>query len=108
MDEQESLRLVNPELFAKYRYLTRVDVKEMFTKSDEVMQPILLSLRRELLNDPSIDMEGINRKVLQAFFQSDGEDLIQEQQLQPPGGQPTPNLQTNQPNKVAATLGNVQ
>lgn len=75
-DKKMSIRRVNPELFAKFKYLTKVDIEEMYNKSPEYWQPILLHLRRELTNDPYIDMESIDRRVLHAFFQSDGESII--------------------------------
>ena len=50
----KSIRLVNPEMFAKFKYLTKVDIEEMFTKSSEFMQPILLSLKQILVNIATI------------------------------------------------------
>ena len=89
---KKSLRLVNPEMFAKFKYLTRIDIEEMFTKSQEYMQPLLLSLRREFINDPFIDLEGLDRKVLRSYFQSEGEELIKKQEMLPnPMQQPQSN-----------------
>jgi|TARA_Y100000310_G_scaffold242771_1_gene246981 hypothetical protein len=83
-DKKISIRKVNPELFAKFKYLTKVDIEEMHSKSPEYWQPILLHLRRELANDPYIDMESIDRRVAHAFFQSDGESIIKSpEKMQP-------------------------
>ena len=61
---KDSIRLVNPELFAKMKYLTRIDVEEMFTRSQEFMQPILLALKQQLVNDPFVDQEALTRKIM--------------------------------------------
>lgn len=86
--KNNSLRLVNPELFAKFNYLTKCDIQEMFTKSGEYWQPILMNLKQILLNDPTIDQEELSRKLMYAIFQSDGDDLIKKQPVQMPGMPP--------------------
>jgi len=83
-DKKVSIRKVNPELFAKFKYLTKVDIEEMYTKSPEYWQPILLHLRRELMNDPFIDLEAIDRRVVHAFFQSDGDSMVKSPQKTQP------------------------
>lgn len=77
--KKKSMVLVNPELFVKFKYLCRVDIEEMFTKTNEFMQPILFQLRQALLNDPFIDLQALDRKLLYSFFQSEGEELMKEQ-----------------------------
>ena len=37
-DNKEHLYFINPELFAKFKYLTRIDIDEMFTKNAEFFQ----------------------------------------------------------------------
>lgn len=85
---KKSISKVNPELFSKMKYLCKVDIEEMFTKNQEYWQPMLLALRREFLNDPNIDMEKLDRKVLYAHLQSEGEDIIKKQEQLPPQGMP--------------------
>jgi hypothetical protein len=104
--EQKTIRLVNPVLFRKHDYLTKVDLEMMFNKSDEYMQPLLMSLRQQLINDPFIDMEALDRKLLYSFFQSEGEEFIKEQEQQVPGVPQMPpavptNQLTNQPANTA-------
>lgn len=82
-DMKDSIRLINPVLFAKYNYLCKVDVEEMFAKNQEFMQPILLNLKQILANDPLIDQEALNRKLIYAFFQTGGDDLIKKQPITP-------------------------
>ena len=79
--KKDALYRVNPELFAKFNFLCYVDVEEMFTRNADYWQPILMQLRRELINDPTIKMDALNRKLLYSFFQSDGEDLMQDPQI---------------------------
>lgn len=82
---KKSVRLVNPELFAKFRYLCKVDVEQMFTKGQEYWQAVLSNLYAQLANDPFVKRDGLLRKLLYSYFQSEGEDLIKEEQQQIPG-----------------------
>ncbi len=86
--EKRSIKSINPGLFAKMKYLTRIDIEEMFTRTQEFMQPILMALKQQLVNDPFVDQEVLTRKLMYSFFQSDGEELIkdnpEELPIQPP------------------------
>ena len=75
---KDTLRIVNPEIFAKFKYLTKVDLEQMFNKNQEYWQPILISLRQVLANDPYIDMKGLDKKLIYSYFQSDGDELIKD------------------------------
>lgn len=75
---KKSLILVNPELFAKFKFLTRIDLEEMFTRNQEFMQPLLTNLYTLLREDPLVEGEGLLRKLLYSFFQSGSEDLIKD------------------------------
>lgn len=86
--EIESIRLINPEMFAKFNYLCKVDVEEMFTKNNEYWQPIIMNLKRELENDPYIDQIALDRKLVYSIFNSEGESLIKEPQQMAPGMAP--------------------
>jgi len=77
---------VNPELFAKFKFLTRIDLEEMFTKNQDYMQPMLTNLYTLLRQDPLIEGEGLLRKLLYSFFQSGGDDLIKDEPMQLPAG----------------------
>jgi hypothetical protein len=84
-DKKNSLIRVNPEMFAKFNYYCKVDIEEMFTKNQEYWQPVLLALRREMLNDPFIDMEKLDRKIFYEHFRSEGDEYIKEQNQTIPG-----------------------
>ncbi len=112
-DDKETLILVNPELFAKCKYLVRVDTEEMFAKNQEYWQPVLTNLLATLAQNPFIDQEKLTRKTMYAYFQSEGDDFIKKQSsrnepisLQPQGnnqfGQMVQNKQL-----AGATMGAV-
>jgi hypothetical protein len=83
--QTKSIRLVNPELFAKFTYLTKIDVEEMFTRSNEFMQPLLMALKAQLAQDPFVDQESLTRKLLYSYFNSEGEELMKENVQEIPG-----------------------
>lgn len=104
-EEQDSLRLINPELFAKFKYLTRVDTEEMFKKNQEYWQPVLLNLKQVFANDPTIDMESLNREIMYSYFQSRGSDFIKKQSAIPPQNPQNPQNPTGQQNNGQGGVG---
>lgn len=94
-DHKMSLVHVNPERFAKFKYLCKVDVEEMFTKNAEYWQPVLSGLVQQMAQNPYVDMETLTRKLMYAYFQSGAEDVMKKQPIVPPqamnGGQPVDN-----------------
>lgn len=78
---KESFRLINPVVFARFNYLTKVDIQEMFTKNQEYWQPLLTNLEAQLRNNPFIDQEKLLRKLLYSYFQSEGDELIKKQEM---------------------------
>lgn len=86
-NKKHSLRNVNPEMFAKFKYLTKVDVTEMFKKNKDYWQPVLMNLKAQLVNDPYTNQEGLTRKLMYSFFDSEGDELVVDQPSQLPGEQ---------------------
>ncbi len=82
-DNKGSLIRVNPELFSKFKYYTKVDVEEMFTKNQEYWQPILSQLYTLLANNPLVDQEVLLKKLMYSYFQSDADDVIKKQPVMP-------------------------
>jgi len=82
---KKSIRLINPEMFAKFNYFCKVDIEEMFVKGQEYWQPVLSNLYAQLANNPLIDQAGLLRKLLYSYFRGEGEDMIKEEQQQVPG-----------------------
>lgn len=96
-EKRETIVKVNPEMFAKFYYFSRVDVEEMFAKNQEYWQTITLNLVQTLQNNPFIDQEGLLRRLMYSFYQSDGEELVKKADaVTPTIGQP------NNPNPLGA------
>jgi len=85
-DNKEAVIYANPELFAKFKYLSKVDIEEMFVKNQEYYQPLILSLKQALVNDPYANQEALTRELMYAYFQSRGENFIQKQPIAPVQG----------------------
>ena len=85
------LYIINPEIFKNFKYYARVDLKEMFPMNEEIQAAMLTNLYSLLANDPHANREGILRKLLYAYFQSDSEELINKTPQQPtqPTGEAT-------------------
>ena len=81
-ETKTSLIRVNPELFGKFRYLTRIDVEEMFYKNQEYWQPVLLNLKMALAQDPYTNQEALTRKLMYTYFRSEGDDFVAKPQPQ--------------------------
>lgn len=88
--KSDSMRLVNPELFAKFNYLATADIEEMFSKNAEYWQPILLNLKTSLAQDPTIDQEKLSAELMRSYFNSRGDDFVKKQPVMPPGAPAIP------------------
>jgi hypothetical protein len=110
-NNETTLIRINPSMFARFKYLTNVDVEEMFSKNQEYWQPILMSLKQALANDPSIKQEKLTEKLLYAFFQSGASELMKDQsEMMMPGV--SPDIKTTQfgqqaVNKALANASNM-
>lgn len=78
-NDKEILVVANPALFASHKYLTKVDVEEMFVKNAEYWQNVLPNLKALLANDPYVKQEKLTEKLLYSFFQSGADDLMNEE-----------------------------
>ncbi len=84
-DEKDSVRRVNPELFAKFKYLAMADTEEIFVKNAEYWQPVLLNLKAALANDPYANQKKLTAELLHSYFQGRGEDFVQDAPTPAPG-----------------------
>ncbi len=75
------LYLINPELFAKMKYLTKVEPETMFPKNEEFMQAIASQLYAQLRNDPYVSAEALVRKTLYAYYRDEADDLMVKQPM---------------------------
>lgn len=89
-DKRQALTRVNPELFAKYRYLSKVDVQEIFAKDNQYWQPLLTNLYGLLKQDPNVDQEGLLRRLLRSYFNAEGDTLVKKTSQQAAAMMPSP------------------
>lgn len=82
-DKDESIMRVNPELFAKFRYLSKIDLEEMFPKNAEYWQPVLLNLKSALAKDPYTNQETLTKELMHSYFQSRGDNFVAKPQASP-------------------------
>lgn len=87
-DNKKHLRVVNPLLFSKMRYLARIDPEEMFPKNQETMQALLTNLYTLVSQDPYVNHEALTRELMRSYFKSKADELITEQPLTLPGADP--------------------
>ncbi len=96
-DNEKHLRVVNPHLFSKMRYLARIDPEEIFPKNQETMQALLTNLYTLVAQDQYVNHEALSRELMRSFFKGKADDFIQEAQPMMPG--------TNMPAPGAPTTG---
>jgi hypothetical protein len=78
-NNKQTLVVVNPIMFSKFKYLTRVDVQEMFTQGNEYWQNTLVNLKGALANDPYVDQQALTKRLLTSYFNSDADDLMKDE-----------------------------
>ena len=102
--------VVNPSLFAKFKYLCKVDIEEMFVKNAEYWQAVLPGLYSMLRQDPQADSKFLLGELSKAYFNDD--KLVKKGELQMPLGEKLPESQISQISegnrlKTAAVEANV-
>ena len=96
-DKKDSLILINPVLFRKFKYLCKIDVEEMFAKNREYWQATLTNLMAIVTNNPFINLQAITKELMYAYFESRGEEMMNESPTpQLPAGAPIPQGQLGQ------------
>jgi len=73
-----AIRILNPEIFARSKYLTRVEPEIMFPKNKEYQQAIYSQVFAQQSANPFVSLEALTRKVMQSYFGSETEDLMQK------------------------------
>lgn len=99
---KESIRLVNPDKFARLKYLTKIDIGQMLNKSPDFMRPVLMAMKAQFANDPFVDQQKLTRKVFQSVFDSEGDDLMKKNPLI--NGEQLPIDNQNVKNKVTNNI----
>jgi hypothetical protein len=82
-NDQEIYRL-NPELFARMKYLVQVEPERMFPKNEEYMQAMYTQLLAQTTNNPYVSLEAMTRKVLYQFMRGETDEVMQKPQASVP------------------------
>lgn len=75
---KKHIYLVNPALFSRFRYLTRVEPERMFPENEEFKQAVMSQIYAQFANNPYVELESLTRKTLYPFFRSETEELMKE------------------------------
>ena len=73
---KKHIYLVNPNLFSRFRYLTKVEPERMFPENEEFRQAMMSQIYAQFATNPFIELESLTRKTLYSFFRSETEDLM--------------------------------
>ncbi len=82
---------VNPELFARMRFLVNIEPERLFPKNEEFMQAMAVQLYQLLREDPLISHEELVRRVTHAFYRGESDSLMARNPQQPQLGNPSVN-----------------
>lgn len=93
-DNKVHLYEVNPELFARMKYLSKVEADTMLPENADFQKALMTNLYTLLRQDPLVSPEQLVRKLLTSYFKGDAEDLINKQ-ASSIMGQPAPNIAQN-------------
>lgn len=92
-NNKKHLYLVNPALFSRFRYLTKVEPERMFPENEEFKQAMMSQIYAQFAQNPYIELEALTRKTLYTFFRSETEGLMKkadESELGMGGGMDAP------------------
>ncbi len=77
-NNNKTLAKVNPEIFASLRYLSKIELTEMFNKSSEFRENLFLTIRQQFANDPNIDLKTLDQKTVFAMLGNEGNEIIRD------------------------------
>lgn len=77
--QTKSIYLINPLLFSRLKYLSKVEPAKMFPQSEEYRQAILTQFYAQMQNNPFIELEALTRKVSYAFFKGETEEIMKDE-----------------------------
>jgi len=79
-ENKKHIYLVNPELFSRFRYLTKVEPERMFPENEEYRQAIMSQIYTQFAENPFISLEALTRKTLYPTFRSETEELMKKEE----------------------------
>jgi len=77
-DHKKHLYLINPEVFARFKYLAYCEPQTMFPKNQDTLKAEMEDLYRTLRQDPFVSAEGLVKDLLHTHNK---DDLLQKQQV---------------------------
>lgn len=77
-DSKQAISRINPELFAKFKYLSKIDVEDLDQKNNKYWQPILTNLYGMLRQDPQVDTVWLLQRLARSYFGSEGSALVKK------------------------------
>jgi hypothetical protein len=72
---------INPELFSRMKYLTRIEPELMFAKNQEYLQALYLQIQTQFQENPFIDLEALTRKTLYQFFRGETDEIMKKMEI---------------------------
>ncbi len=93
-NHKSHLYLINPEIFAKRRYLTRIEPELLFPKNEEYIQGVATQMYSMLRNDELVEPEALVREVVNAYYRGRSEEFISKQTRNVMGQMQEQNKQT--------------
>lgn len=77
-NNKKHLYLVNPALFSRFRYLTKVEPERMFPENEEFMQAMMSQVYAQFATNPYVELEALTRDTLYTFFRSKTDRLMKK------------------------------
>lgn len=77
---ESAIYLINPELFSRRRYLTRIEPERMFPQNDEYRQALLMQFYQQFQMNPYISLEALTRKTTYSFFRSETDEIMADEE----------------------------
>ena len=77
-NNKKHLYLVNPNLFSRFRYLTKVEPERMFPENEEFRQAMMSQVYAQFASNPYVELEALTRDTLYTFFRSKTDRLMKK------------------------------
>lgn len=77
--QTKSIYLINPLLFSRLKYLSKVEPAKMFPQSEEYRQAVLSQIYAQFVQNPYIELEALTRKTLYAYFKGETEEIMKDE-----------------------------
>lgn len=77
-DNTKHLYRINPLLFSRMKYLTRIEMEQMLSKNKEFRQALMSNIQAQYQENPFVDLESLTRKTLFSFLEGETEDVMKK------------------------------